>query len=198
MDLESQVFVRMRAASLPDDIDHSRPQAVMVLAVVVISAVVYFPFFMQPFKSRNYSFGAGPLNLDDPALGVVSYLADVEDLSDSKMKDMFGWGGLDLIQRASQSLAPFLQNCRARTQSPVLRAGMTFNFDVKIDVKKPGFAVTGILSGHDLEPDVATCLRDKINNLQISDFASLRAAKPKSYKLRLGVQLAHGADGGVP
>jgi len=75
---------------------------------------------------------------------------------------------------------------------------LTFRFDVKIDVKKPGFVVHGLLNGQEDEPEMATCLRDTINTLAIADFAALREVPPKSYKLRLGVALAHGADGGVP
>jgi hypothetical protein len=166
-------------------------------AAVFLAMVCFTPFFASPFLRAGSKLSAKSLESAE-ALGFVTFLGDVEDLSDSKMKDMFGWGGLELIYRASEALAPHLQNCRAQVQSAKLPATFTFRFDVKIDVSKPGFNISGLLDGQDTEPDAATCLRDKINALQIPDFSRLRAAPVKAYKMRLGVQLAHGADGGAP
>lgn len=215
MDLENKVLIRQENTLSADDNYQELPpefraqikrymrrrtdlsDRLFSVATVFFGAIVFLPFLTKPFSTGSFALKANSLERPE-ALGFVTFLGDVEDLSDSKMKDMFGWGGLDLIYRASQALAPHLQNCRAQLQSANISAGFTFRFDIKVDVKKPGFNVTGLLDGQDTEPDVATCLRDKINALQISDFAKLRAAQPKTYKLRLGVQLAHGADGGAP
>jgi hypothetical protein len=166
-------------------------------AVICFGIVCLTPFFVGPFVRSPAKFNAKSLETPD-GLGFVSFLGGVEDLSESKMKDMFGWGSMELIYRASEALAPHLQNCRARLQSSNLPATFTFRFDAKIDVAKPGFNISGLLDGQEAEPDAAACLRDKINALQIPDFSRLRATHPKLYKMRLGVQLAHGSDGGAP
>ncbi|MFZ9519515.1 MAG: hypothetical protein ACO3A4_03465 [Silvanigrellaceae bacterium] len=215
MELESKVFAVERSTRQDeDDFQHlplefrastkrymrftsDTSDRLLALSTVCVAASGFLPFLVGPFANPELKFKAASLENPD-GLGFVSFLKDVEDLSDSKMKDMFGWGGLDLISRASEALAPHLQNCRAQLQSNNPHGNMTFSFDVKIDVSKPGFEVSGLLGGHETEAVAATCLRDKINSLQIADFGRLRAPKPKSYKLRLGVQLAHGADGGSP
>lgn len=215
MDLENKVLIRQEnTLSADDDYTEIPPEfrlqikrymrrrtdvtdRIFALATMFFGGLVLLPFLTSPFSTRGFTLKANSLERTE-ALGFVTFLGDVEDLSNSKMKDMFGWGGLDLIYRASQALAPHLQNCRAQLQATNVSAGFTFRFDVKVDVNKPGFNVTGLLDGQDTEPEVATCLRDKINGLQITDFSKLRAAQPKTYKLRLGVQLAHGADGGAP
>ena len=166
-------------------------------AAVFFAFVCFTPFLASPFLRPVAQLKAKSLEAPE-ALGFVSFLSGVEDLSESKMKDMFGWGSMELIFRASEALAPHLQNCRARMQSANPPATFTFRFDIKIDVSKPGFNITGLIDGQDTEPDTAACLRDKINGLRIPDFSRLRAAPDKSYKMRLGVQLAHGADGGAP
>ena len=63
---------------------------------------------------------------------------------------------------------------------------------------RPGFVVHGLMDGSESEPDVASCLRDKINSLVIKEFGQLRAAAPKSYKLYLAVRMSHGSDGSNP
>jgi hypothetical protein len=215
MDLESKVFAVARSTRQAEDDFRHLPQEyrastrrymrfnsdtadrLLAISTVCVAASAFLPFLVGPFAMPGVRLKAAALDKPD-GLGFVTFLKDVEDLSDSRTKDVFGWGGLDLISRASEALAPHLQNCRAQLQSSAPASGMTFSFDVKVDVQKPGFEVSGLLGGHETEADVATCLRDKINNLQIADFGKLRAAKAKSYKLRLGVQLAHGADGGAP
>lgn len=160
-------------------------------------ATALLPFFLSPFSSSRLHLKAVSLTPSE-GLGFVSFLDRVDDLSGNRAKDMFGWGGLDVVYRASQALAPHLQNCRAQIQNQNVPAGLTFHFDVKIDVKRPGFLVTGLLAGHETEPNAATCLRDTINGLQIGSFSTLRSAPTKSYKLDLGIQLSHGSDGGAP
>ena len=160
----------------------------------VIGCLVHF--LTRPFLPSGAAFRALPLESSE-SIGIVTYLDSFEEKSGSKMKDIFGWGGLDLISRASQALAPHLQSCRTHL-SGVARANMQLRFDVKVMVNKPGFKVTGLLEGADQEPVMASCLRDKIEGLSIADFANLRAAAPKAYKLRIGVQMAHGSDGGAP
>jgi hypothetical protein len=155
----------------------------------------FTPFFSKPFLSSTPALRAVSLDGAE-AMGFVTFMDVLEENSGNQMKDVFGWGGLDLVSRASQALAPHLQACRAQLQGPP--AGLSFRFDVKVDVNKPGFTVSGLLDGAEREPAMATCLRDKINSLAIADFKTLRSAAPKSYKLRLGVQMAHGADGGAP
>ncbi|MBM3382375.1 MAG: hypothetical protein FJY29_08035 [Betaproteobacteria bacterium] len=169
-------------------------------SVFFISALVFLtgfftPFFTQPFLSDAPALRAVSL-AGGEAMGFVTFMDALEENSGAQMKDVFGWGGLDLVSRASQALAPHLQACRAQLQGSA--SGLSFRFDVKVDVNKPGFTVSGLLDGAEREPAMATCLRDKINSLAIADFKTLRSAAPKSYKLRLGVQMAHGADGGAP
>ncbi|NBW80508.1 hypothetical protein EBR21_02025 [bacterium] len=215
MDLEGKILAVVRSTRHNEDDFRHLPQEyrantkrymrftsdtadrLLAVSTVCVAASAFLPFLVGPFATTGVRLRAAALDKPD-GLGFVTFLKDVEDLSDSQMKDMFGWGGLDLISRASEALAPHLQNCRAQLQSSSPSAGTIFSFDVKIDVQKPGFEVSGLLGGHESEADVAVCLRDKINSMQIADFGKLRSAKPKSYKLRLGVQLAHGADGGAP
>ncbi|MEY4066324.1 MAG: hypothetical protein RIR26_2532 [Pseudomonadota bacterium] len=173
-------------------VEHS----LLVLSLIFFSLAFFVPFLSKPFASqKNIALRAGAFETGE-ALGIVTYMDDFSETSGSQRKDLFGWGALDLVSRASQALAPHLQKCRA--QLNVAKQGLAFRFDVKIDVKKPGFVVHGLVSGQEDEPEMATCLRDTINTLSIADFASLRDVAPKSYKLRLGVALAHGTDGGVP
>jgi hypothetical protein len=170
-------------------------KSLFVVSAMVFLTGVFTPFFSKPFLPGGPALRA--LTLDSgETMGFVTFMDALEEKSGNQMKDVFGWGGLDLVSRASQALAPHLQACRAQLQgSPT---GLSFRFDVKVDVNKPGFTVSGLLDGAEREPAMASCLRDKINALAIADFKTLRAAAPKSYKLRLGVQMAHGADGGAP
>ncbi|NBO37619.1 hypothetical protein EBU99_03450 [bacterium] len=214
MAIDNEILVRARAAAWQRDADdvslpkefHSLVQVgrdvsttlenwLLIFSLLCVSAGALFPFFSTPLTRSQVALRASSLE-NSEALGFVTFLGEIEDLSGSKSKDMFGWGALDLVSRASQALAPYLQTCRAQVQGDP--KGLSFRFDVKIDVKKPGFTVNGLLDGQDKEPAVATCLRDKINGLVISDFANLRAAPPKSYRMRLSVDMAHGSDGGVP
>lgn len=173
-------------------VEHS----LLVLSLIFFSLAFFLPFLSRPFSTqKNFVMRAGSFEMGE-ALGIVTYMDDFSEASGSQRKDLFGWGALDLISRASQALAPHLQKCR--TQLNVSRQGLSFRFDVKVDVQRPGFVVSGFVGGHENESEMATCLRDKINTLVISDFASLRDVPPKHYKLRLGVSLAHGTDGGVP
>lgn len=215
MELESTVFARLRSRlslqdecqDIPEEYKLCTVRAlrqmpdladrIFTFALICTAAAAFLPFFMTPFSKSVFRMRASPLEGQE-GLGFVTFLGDVEDLSGAKTKDMFGWGGLDLVYRAGQALAPQLQSCRANLRSTQPSPGFAFRFDAKVDVAKPGFVITGLIDGQDVEPEVATCLRDKINSLQIADFANLRAASPKSYKLRLGVQLAHGSDGGAP
>lgn len=175
---------------------HAIEYSLLTWASVVFTFGALIPFFSKPFFHSPVALRATSLEGGE-ALGFVTFMESFEETSGSKMKDVFGWGALDLVSRASEALAPHLQACRARLEN---EAGgkLSFRFDVKVEVAKPGFVVNGLLEGADREPAMAACLRDKINNLKIGDFAHLRSAPPKSYKLRLGVQMAHGADGGAP
>lgn len=175
---------------------HTIEFALLTWATLFFAAGCFSPFFLKPFLGSSWSFRARTSESSE-ALGFVTYLDSLEENSGSKMKEIFGWGGLEVVSRASQALAPHLQPCRAQLQEAA-RAHLTIRFDVKVDVTKPGFRVNGLLEGVEREPAVVTCLRDKIDGLAIPDFGSLRSVAPKSYKLRLGVQLAHGADGGAP
>ncbi|MEY3901490.1 MAG: hypothetical protein RL189_796 [Pseudomonadota bacterium] len=169
----------------------------LLFALLCLTTAVLSPFFMTPFSYSQVRMRASPLETRD-GLGFVTYLSDVQDMSGERMKRMFGWGGLDLVSRAAQALAPHLQKCRALIQPAGKSNDAIFKFSVLVDVAKPGFTVSQLLEGHEADPDTATCLRDRINGLEIADFAQLRAAEPKNYKLHLGVQLAHGSDGGSP
>lgn len=169
--------------------------SLLTFATLSFAAASLIPFFSHPFVQRDFALRANSLEPGE-GLGFVTFMDTFEDTSGLQMKDMFGWGALDLVSRASQALAPHLQACRAQLQGSA--SGLVFRFDVKVDVNKPGFSVNGLLEGAEREPAMAGCLRDKINTLAISDFSNLRAASPKSYKLRLGVQMAHGSDGGAP
>lgn len=169
----------------------------LLFALLCLTAAVLSPFFMTPFSYSQVRMRASPLETRD-GLGFVTYLSDVQDMSGERMKRMFGWGGLDLISRAAQALAPHLQKCRALIQTAGKSNDAIFKFAVLVDVAKPGFTVSQLLEGHEDDSDTATCLRDRINGLEIADFAQLRAAEPKNYRLHLGVQLAHGSDGGSP
>ena len=168
--------------------------SLLTFATLSFAAASLVPFLSNPFVQKNVAMRANSLEHGE-AMGLVTFMDMLEDTTGSQMKDMFGWGALDLVSRASQALAPHLQACRARLQGTA--NGLMFRFDVKVDVKKPGFEVNGLLDGAEREPAVATCLRDKINSLTISEFSNLRAASPGSYKLRLGVQMSHGSDGGA-
>lgn len=215
MHVDSSIFTYRRGVAQVDSQMHEMPgefracavrelrqssdkvDTLLLLALLCSTVASLSPFFMTPFTHGRLSLRASPLESRD-GLGFVTYLSDVQDLSGEKMKRMFGWGGLDLVSRAAQALAPHLQKCRALLQPAGKSNDSIFKFAVLVDVAKPGFTVSQLIDGHETDPDTATCLRDRINGLEIADFANLRAAEPKSYKLHLGVQLAHGSDGGSP
>jgi hypothetical protein len=170
--------------------------SLLTVSVIAVSVAFFSPFFTQPFKNSSFQLRATSLNSARPSSGFVSYMENFEDFQENRLKNLFGWGGLDVVSQASQGMALDLSACRVRLRNEA--AQQFFRFDVKVDVVRPGFVVHGLLDGAESEPDVATCLRDKINSLVIKEFRQLRAAAPKSYKLRLAVRLSHGSDGSTP
>lgn len=206
---EKQSLERQKSAQsepawqgVPDEFRRVGPEGVrgkgrvenslFTLSVLVFAGALFSPFLTQPFQKSNFQLRATSLNSGVSA-GFVSYMETIEDYQESRLKNVFGWGGLDVVSQASQGMALELSACRAQLRNTASQ--QFFRFDVKVDVKRPGFVVHGLLDGADSEPDVATCLRDKINSIVIKEFGQLRSAAPKTYKLRLAVRMSHGADG---
>lgn len=170
--------------------------SILTVSVIVLTAAFLGPFFTQPFQNSDFQLRATTLNPSGPTSGFVSYMEKFEDFQENRLKNLFGWGGLDVVSQASQGMALELNGCRAQLRNEAKQ--QYFRFDVKVDVVRPGFVVNGLIGGQDSEPDVAACLRDKINTLTIKEFRQLRAAAPKSYKLSLAVRVSHGSDGSNP
>lgn len=186
-----------RQASSAQSQVHGRVEhSILTLSVLALAAALFSPFLTQPFRSSSFQLRATTLNSAGSSSGFVSYMETVEDFQESRLKNLFGWGGLDVVSQASQGMALQLSSCRAQLRNAA--AQQFFRFDVKVDVVRPGFVVSGLLDGADREPDVATCLRDKIESVVIKEFRQLRAAPPNTYKLRLAVRMSHGSDGSNP
>jgi len=186
-----------RSAGLQERQPHGRVEtSILTFSVIALSAAVFSPFFTQPFQNAGFQLRATSLDPSRPSSGFVSYMEKFEDFQESRLKNLFGWGGLDVVSQASQGMALELSACRVQLRNPASQ--QFFRFDVKVDVVRPGFVVNGLLDGAENEPDVATCLRDKINSLVIKEFGQLRSAAPKSYRLSLAVRMSHGSDGSNP
>jgi len=170
--------------------------SILTVSVIVLTAAFLGPFFTQPFQTSDFQLRATTLDPSGPTSGFVSYMEKFEDFQENRLKNLFGWGGLDVVSQASQGMALELNSCRTQLRSEAKQ--QYFSFDVKVDVVRPGFVVSGLIDGADSESDVAKCLRDKINSLTIKEFRQLRAAAPNSYKLRLAVRVSHGSDGSNP
>jgi len=81
-------------------VEHS----LLVLSLIFFSVAFFVPFLSRPFSTqKNVALRAGSFETGE-ALGIVTYMDDFSETSGSQRKDLFGWGALDLVSRASQAL----------------------------------------------------------------------------------------------
>lgn len=151
---------------------------VVTLTIAIVACVLAGMFAFKRIALKASKVESAPHNV------FVSFLDGFEDLQVTAYKDNFGWGGLETLSTSVRSLAPHLSNCRQYKKE----GSDNFRFEVKVEVAQQRFRVVGILSGSEKNPEMAQCLRDKINEAKVEQIATLKNAPEDSYRLKIEVQ----------
>lgn len=142
---------------------------------------------------------AGSLDEQNSAVpqAFVTFVTEFEDNAESTTRlgpgvkrTRFGVGASGAIAEAARALAPVIQNCR---QFKVAQSA-SLRLEAKIDLSRPGFRIVGLLDGATENPQMATCVRVKINAARFASLAMLKPVPESDYLLRLEVQSNLGTE----
>ena len=158
------------------------------VAIVGLILSALFAVNVVFLRSKNPLTSFSARTVDGP-LSFVVFVSRLEDARNPESRSVFGWGGSARVSEAALQLAGEIHNCRQYK----IAGDVPLQLDVKIDLKRPGFKVVGLLAGADKNPAMSMCVRDKINAAPSPVLADLKAVEDDLYRLVLEVHSNVGA-----